>query len=150
MDLCIIPCGRKKIWDKYEDNGPVQAKDAYIGTLHQLSQHYAVDFCDEWVILSAKYGFLLPDDCVEGNYDLSFGNKQDGVIAIDQLVSQVESKQLNRFARVIALTGKKYRPIIEACFPVEKVRYPLANLRGIGYIQQELKSAITKGEPFHL
>ena len=28
--ICIIPCGKKKIWDKHSDYGPMEAKDVYI------------------------------------------------------------------------------------------------------------------------
>lgn len=31
MDLCIVPCGTKKIWDENPNAGPTLAKDVYIG-----------------------------------------------------------------------------------------------------------------------
>lgn len=60
--LCIIPCGKKKIWDVQPDAGPVRAEDAYLSPFHQACERYAKTFFDEWVILSAKHGFLRPDD----------------------------------------------------------------------------------------
>ena len=55
--LCIIPCGKKKIWDKYPDYGPMEAKDVYISPFGKACQAYATMFFENWVILSAKHGF---------------------------------------------------------------------------------------------
>lgn len=62
--LCIIPCGKKKIWDKYPDYGPMEAKDVYISPFGKACQAYATMFFENWVILSAKHGFLRPNDIV--------------------------------------------------------------------------------------
>ena len=40
---------------------------------------------ENWVILSAKHGFLRPNDIVLENYDLAFDSKSDEVINIEQL-----------------------------------------------------------------
>ena len=40
---------------------------------------------ESWVILSAKHGFLRPNDIVLENYDLAFDSKSDKVISIEQL-----------------------------------------------------------------
>lgn len=42
--LCIIPCGKKKIWDKYPDYGPMEAKDVYISPFGKACQAYATMF----------------------------------------------------------------------------------------------------------
>ncbi len=73
--ICIIPCGKKKIWDKYPSEGAVSAEEAYIGTFHRLAEQYAKKFFNDWIIISAKHGFLLPHDIVPENYDLTFGQK---------------------------------------------------------------------------
>ncbi|MDY7221550.1 DUF6884 domain-containing protein [Halalkalibacterium halodurans] len=147
--LCIIPCGNKKIWDKQEGAGPVAASEAYIGTLHRLCAMYAERFFDHWVILSAKHGFLFPDDVVDGPYDVSFSHTHSGVITLDQLTEQVHEKMLDSVPHVVLLTGKKYRPIVEACFPQATVECPLLSYSGIGYMQQALKRAIEQKQPLH-
>ncbi|MFD1732154.1 DUF6884 domain-containing protein [Deinococcus malanensis] len=58
--LVIVPCGASKIWAKQPDAGAVQAQDAYTGPPFVLHRQYAERFGDQWVILSAKYGFLQP------------------------------------------------------------------------------------------
>lgn len=60
--LVIVPCGKRKIWDKHPDQGPTRADDAYIGTPFTLNRTYAERFGDRWVVLSAKYGRVVVAD----------------------------------------------------------------------------------------
>lgn len=146
--LSIIPCGRKKIWDKYPDFGAVPAKDAYIGTLHQRSRQYAEMFTDQWVVLSAKHGFLFADDVVDGQYDVTFNQKNDEIVTIDSLTKQVKDKQLDQFDCLVVLTGKKYKPVINEVFTEDiSISFPLLRYGGIGYILQALKQAVETKTP---
>lgn len=149
--LSIIPCGRKKIWDRHEDMGAVQAKEAYIGTLHHLCRNYAESFTDAWVVLSAKYGFLFPEDIVPGQYNVTFNQKSDEIITNDKLKEQVREKKLNQFDMLVVLTGKKYKPVINGAFDSNQQRtYPLLQYSGIGYMQQALKQAVQNNEPIRI
>ncbi|GGM19967.1 hypothetical protein GCM10011351_02260 [Paraliobacillus quinghaiensis] len=149
--LAIIPCGRKKIWDIDSTKGPTEVKDAYISVLHRLCEQYAEMFCNQWVVLSAKHGYLLPHDIVPDNYDLTFGMKKElSVITEEELLVQIEQKGLMNYDQVIALTGKKYQPIIENTFGTDiKIHYPLLGTKGIGEMQQRLKYAIEKNISLH-
>ncbi|WP_226037377.1 DUF6884 domain-containing protein [Aquibacillus saliphilus] len=148
--LCILPCGNKKIWDKKGEIGPVRARDAYIGTFHNLCEQYAEKFFDRWVILSAKYGYLLPNDIVKGNYDVTFNKKSNEIISIDELKNQVKKKQLYQNDGIVVLTGKKYIEVVTKSFETElTIQFPLIKCKGIGYMQQELKSAIELSQPIH-
>lgn len=82
--LCIIPCGKKKIWDIHPDTGPIRAEDAYLSPFHQACERYAKAFFDEWVILSAKHGFLRPDDTVPENYDVTFGTGHPEIMTAEE------------------------------------------------------------------
>ena len=42
--LCIVPCGRKKIWDKFPNHGPTEAKFVYIGPFASKCKEYAEMF----------------------------------------------------------------------------------------------------------
>ncbi|TFJ94455.1 DUF6884 domain-containing protein [Lentibacillus salicampi] len=149
-DLSIIPCGRKKIWDKQPELGAVPAKNAYIGTLHKRCRQYAEMFTDQWVILSAKHGFLFADDMVDGQYDVTFGQKSNEIITFDQLIGQMKRKQLDQFDRLVVLTGKKYRPIINGTFSEDMPSiFPLLEYRGIGFILQALKQSAETQTPIH-
>lgn len=140
--LCIIPCGKKKIWDKYADYGPTEAKKVYISPFGKACQAYAAMFFENWVILSAKHGFLKPNDIVQENYDLSFDSKSDEVISIERLQKQMIDKKLLQFDEIVLLAGKKHRKVVIKLYPEEIISYPLEGCKGIGYMLQRLKEAV--------
>ncbi|WP_188454637.1 DUF6884 domain-containing protein [Virgibacillus oceani] len=146
--LSVIPCGIKKIWDKQPELGPVPAGEAYIGTFHRLCQNYAEMFTDQWVVLSAKHGFLFKEDIVDRNYDVTFNQKNKEIISYDHLREQVKEKGLAQFDELIVLTGKKYKIVINESFDDSMPRsFPLLQCKGIGYMQQLLKKAVEEGKP---
>ncbi|KAB7650148.1 hypothetical protein GBN78_25425 [Bacillus sp. B2-WWTP-C-10-Post-4] len=144
--LCIIPCGKKKIWDKHSDYGPMEAKDVYISPFGKACQAYETMFFENWVILSAKHGFLRPSDIVLENYDLAFDSKSDEVISIEQLQKQMVDKSLLQFDEIVLLAGKKYKKVVTKLYPEEMITYPLEGCKGIGYMLQRLKEAVKEGE----
>ncbi|ADY22053.1 hypothetical protein P4U05_06205 [Bacillus paranthracis] len=144
--LCIIPCGKKKIWDKYPDYGPMEAKDVYISPFGKACQAYATMFFESWVILSAKHGFLRPNDIVLENYDLAFDSKSDKVISIEQLQKQMVDKSLLQFDEIVLLAGKKHKKVVTKLYPEEMITYPLEGCKGIGYMLQRLKEAVKEEE----
>ncbi|ANP81739.1 hypothetical protein BAQ53_13030 [Bacillus sp. B25(2016b)] len=144
--LCIIPCGKKKIWDKHSDYGPLEAKDVYISPFGKACQAYATMFFENWVILSAKHGFLRPSDIVLENYDLAFDSKSDEVISIEQLQKQMVDKSLLQFDEIVLLAGKKHKKVVTKLYPEEMITYPLEGCKGIGYMLQRLKEAVKEGE----
>lgn len=144
--ICIIPCGKKKIWDKHSDYGPMEAKDVYISPFGKACQAYATMFFENWVILSAKHGFLRPNDIVLENYDLAFDSKSDEVINIEQLQKQMVDKSLLQFDEIVLLAGKKHKKVVTKLYPEEMITYPLEGGKGIGYMLQRLKEAVKEGE----
>ncbi|MFC4404748.1 DUF6884 domain-containing protein [Gracilibacillus xinjiangensis] len=148
--LCVIPCGKRKIWDKYPNAGAVKAEKAYTGIFRQLTLAYAEKFFLQNVTISAKHGFLLPDDLIFENYDLTFHKSNPEVITTDRLKGQLKEKQLDHFKHIIVLTGKKYQPIMEEVFDqADLIEYPLLGTRGIGDMQRRLKKSILYGQPIH-
>ena len=144
--LCIIPCGKKKIWDKHSNYGPMEAKDVYISPFGKACQAYATMFFENWVILSAKHGFLRPNDIVLENYDLAFDSKSDEVISIEQLQKQLVDKSLLQFDEIVLLAGKKHKKVVTKLYPEEMITYPLEGCKGIGYMLQRLIEAVKEGE----
>lgn len=140
--LCIIPCGKKKIWDKHSNYGPMEAKDVYISPFGKACQAYASMFFENWVILSAKHGFLRPSDIVSENYDLAFDSKSDEVISIEKLQKQMVDKSLLQFDEIVLLAGKKHKKVVTKLYPEEMITYPLEGCKGIGYMLQRLKEAV--------
>lgn len=148
--LCIIPCGKKKIWDTNPFAGTVKAEQAYIGALHKKSRAYAEAFCSDYRIISAKHGFLSKNDLLNENYNLTFDHATNMKIKLDQLTKQAEKQKLHKYDKIIALTGRKYMSVINGVFKEgPRVEYPLLNQKGIGYILQSLDHAVNNNRPLH-
>ncbi|MEC2061829.1 DUF6884 domain-containing protein [Bacillus stercoris] len=147
--LCIIPCGKKKIWDVQPDAGPVRAADAYLSPFHQACERYAKAFFDEWVILSAKHGFLRPDDIVSKNYDVTFGTGHPEIMTAEELGRQFYEKGFSDIEELVMLGGKKYRNVLNAVIGEHQhISWPLSSYKGIGYMLQALNRAVEeKHEP---
>ncbi|HDR7707929.1 TPA: hypothetical protein QCX91_005653, partial [Bacillus thuringiensis] len=131
-----------KIWDKHSNYGPMEAKDVYISPFGKACQAYASMFFENWVILSAKHGFLRPNDIVLKNYDLAFDSKSDEVISIEKLQKQMVDKSLLQFDEIVLLAGKKHKKVVTKLYPEEMITYPLEGCKGIGYMLQRLKEAV--------
>lgn len=146
--LCVIPCGAAKIWDKQPTLGPVDAKHVYTGVFAVACQKYANTFFDHWVILSAKYGFLFPEDIIPEDYNVSFVKPSNETISIDQLKEQAESKGLFAYEEITVLGGKHYTERIKAVFTQgQELLFPLSNCTGIGYMLQKLTRSLEQQEP---
>ena len=145
--LCIIPCGRTKVWDKHPEAGVTAAKDVYIGTFSKSCQAYARLFFDEWVVLSAKHGFLRPEDVLAENYDVSFTSDRQLVISKERMQEQLLEKGLTGYDEVVVLGGKKYARAVQGVFSeTVQLTFPLSGYRGIGYMVQALQEAVRREE----
>jgi hypothetical protein len=147
-ELCIIPCGKRKIWDKYPDAGPTPAKYVYTGNYAGKCREYAQKFYpDSWCILSAKYGFLFPDDIIPGPYNVTFNNKNTNPITIEELAFQVKNKGLGSFNKYIVVGGKNYVEIVRILFQDKNLHYPLANSKGMAFAIKKMAESIEKEIP---
>ncbi len=81
-----------------------------------MNREYAEASGGDWVILSAKYGFLRPTDIIPGPYEVTFKVRSTGPIAAEALREQVKRMGLDRYAEVIGLGGKEYRAAVESAF----------------------------------
>lgn len=116
--LVIIPCGKKKIWDKSPSVGPTSARDAYTGSPFKVNRQFA-EYCQkrgaDWLILSAKYGFVSPSSLIE-NYNVTFKQPKTCPVSHEALRSQVAEMKLDRYERVIAVGGREYLQAVRAAF----------------------------------
>jgi len=143
--LCVIQCGKRKIWDKSPGAGPTQARDVYIGPFTKKCREYAETFYPtSWCILSAKYGFLLPEDIVPKNYNVTFKKKETKPIAVRDLRSQVKAKEFSKYDQIVVLGGKQYAQIIKNTFSRTEVLLPLSDCKGIGFMMRKLNQAFEK------
>jgi len=146
--LCIVPCGNRKIWDKNPKAGPTKAEFVYIGPFAKKCREYAIRFYpSSWCILSAKYGFLFPDDIVPDPYNVSFNDRKTNPITIKELSAQVRKKGLDSYGRVVILGGKNYVKIGKEVFSSKEIITPLSDCKGIGYMMGKFDNAIKRGVP---
>lgn len=146
--LCIVSCGNKKIWDKNPKAGPTKAKNVYIGPFVKKSREYAMRFYpSSWCILSAKYGFLFPNDIVSGPYNVSFNENRTNLITTKELSAQVKEKGMDSYGQIVILGGKNYVEIAKEVFSSKEILTPLSDCKGIGYMMNKLNEAIKKGIP---
>ena len=111
--------------DKYRKDisKKAKAKDAYMGKITRLGIKFAEKFFDgNYVIISAKFGFLKPDDEIY-NYNLYLGklNKEDRKKLIDCLKKQIKEKNLDAYDKIIVIAGKDYLEIVKEVFKDKKI-----------------------------
>lgn len=142
--IAVLPCGKKKIWDVNPSAGPVYAKQAYQGTLHKKCARYARFHNLYPVILSAKYGFLHPEDIVPDNYDTGFQH-HSGVISDTALTSQWHMKGFSETDTIVVLTGKKHQRVLNRVIDTtHQWEFPLSRARGIGEMLQILDQSVQR------
>ena len=145
--LCIIPCGKRKIWDKNPNIGPTTAKSAYMGSFTKKCKEYAIKYYPKsWCILSAKYGFLFPNDIIPGPYDVSFNNKDSKQISVKELSFLANEKALYKYEKIVILGGKNYIEIAKKVFAKKEINIPLKDCKGIGYMMSKLNESIKSGK----
>ncbi len=132
MELCVVSCGKKKIWD-VNSNAPrrVPAKYAYVGTLTRLAIKYAEKFYpNDWVIISAKYGLMHPDEEIE-NYDIQLLEISNTYIEL--LKKQIREKGLDKYSKIIVIGSKRY---VEACILAFNDKIVIDPLSGLGLYER--------------
>jgi hypothetical protein len=141
--ICIIACGKKKIWDENPESESVKAENLYTGTFTRKCIKYAKksDF-DSWCILSAKYGLLFPDEVVQGQYNECFHNKISNPMTLAELSLQIKSKELDNYEKIIILGGRYYTNMIKNLFKGKEVYNPLNGCKGIGHMMKRLNELI--------
>lgn len=146
--LVVVPCGKGKIWDRSPGIGGVKARDAYTGPPFMKNREYAEKFGEKWVILSAKYGYIMPDFIIPGNYNVTFKDAKTQPIGFDVLRKQVQGLGLDQFDTVVGLGGKEYRAAIMASFPDKaKIKFPFEGLP-LGRMMSAISLAIEQNNPF--
>ena len=146
--LCIIPCGKRKIWDKNPEAGPTKAKNVYIGPFAASCRRYAERFYSSaWCIISAKHGILFPDDIVPGPYQVTFSKPKTNPISLEKLKAQVTKKGLEKYQNIIVIAGREYVRKVQQVFPEKEVSTPLIHCSSQGNMMRRLRNAREKGEP---
>lgn len=148
MRLIIIGCGKSKIWDKHSEAGPQKAEDVYTSGFAMVKREYARSQGCNWMILSAKYGFIRPDFVIPGAYSVTFNDLSTCPISVAELKSQVEEQGLNRYDEVTAVGGIEYIEGTKAAFAGTRTRVdaPFERHR-MGEQMHMMREEIDKGKP---
>jgi len=130
--VCIISCGKAKIWDnpgKKKPKALVYAKDAYTGPLFTSAKNYAEQrHQGPWYILSDKYGLILPGEEIE-NYDVSPEEIKDDPEFFEAVHHRARSDpDLSRAKKIVLIAGKIHQDIIERVFPGVEIYNPVQGL----------------------
>ena len=147
MRLCVVPCGSRKTWDKNPDAGPAKARDTYIGPFAKTCIEYAEKFySNSYVILSAKYGFLFPDEIIPEKYNVTFNDPNTNPTSVEELRKQAERKGLTKYDEIVVVAGSEYVKIVRKVFAGKRIITPLKGFGGMGPMISAMKKAIRRRE----
>ena len=133
--LVITGCTKKKL--NIDPLRIVPAKDLYQGTIFKKVREYCSRKGFDYVIISARFGLLLPDDEV-WLYEKVLKTKQD----IEEIRPRVENKLedlLPNYDNVLVIVGKNYREVLK--YSVDD-RFVFVTSKGIGDLISIVSKAI--------
>lgn len=121
--LYVVCCSKEKIWDTEPGAARfVPARSAYVGAfIKNWLRSTRADTC-RWLILSARYGFIDPDQPV-CNYDVTFSDQATGPITDSALVAQAahqrrwpDDRPLSQFKVVRVFGSRDYLARVRTAF----------------------------------
>lgn len=123
MELHIISCSKDKTWDDPTVRARfVAAEQAYLGPEITAWLSDPRVHTSRWLILSARYGFISPDQPIE-NYDVTFDDEATGPVTLETLARQVRCQQrwadqvpLRQFRRIVVHGTSTYVEAVRAAF----------------------------------
>lgn len=128
--IAIVGYGSQK--SALEDEQAVRIDQLYTSTYFQLKREYAQACCDDYYILSAKFGLVPPEALVAESYDLTVHDLDDDTLA--KWVARID----DRLAAIDPL-----RDALDDAPP--DVFYPFADTGGtgeqMGWLNREIEAA---------
>lgn len=132
--LVITSCTKEKIG--YDKNIEALAKDMYRGKLFKAVRCFCETKEFDYVIISAKYGLLFPEERIE-SYEKMLKTKQD----IEEIRPKVEArleKILGKYDKIVLIAGSKYIRVLER---VVDDRFYHVKSKGYGDLCSKIKKA---------
>lgn len=151
LRIGLVACSKSKL------SVTTVAGDLYTGRLFRLSCQWAKQNCDEWWILSGKYGVVRPDTVIEP-YELALSRacreyRISWTCRVNRQLQEVQELYQPEGATFIVLAGIDYLPSLGGYdligLPLVRMPHerPLLNM-GIGKQIAWLKRALAQGDPF--
>lgn len=105
--LFQIPCSKSKKFNNKQEC----AEDAYCGTSFKYAKIICKKLNYKFLIFSAKYGLIEPQFKIE-DYNISFKNKKDVCININEIKNQYNTLILNKYDNIITFCGNEYNKFL--------------------------------------
>jgi len=106
--LVITGCTKEKLGSDSSVKAP--AKQMYQGRLFKLVRKFCESMKIDYLIISAKYGLLHPDEIIEG-YEKVLRTKKD-VEEIRPIVEEKLRPILRNYDKILVIAGKRYREVL--------------------------------------
>jgi len=138
--LVITECTKEKLG--YDSSIKAPAKKMYQGRLFKTVRDYSKAMGFDYVIISAKYGLIFPDDIIEG-YEKVLQTQKD-VKNIQSLVEDRLKAILENYDKVVVIAGEKYRKVLQNLWDD---RFIAVRSKGYGDLCSIVEKAIPKAKP---
>ena len=135
--LVITGCTKDKLG--YNASVKAPAKQMYQGRLFKTVRNYCETMGFDYVIISAKYGLIFPNEVIEG-YEKVLRTKED-VKNIQPLVEEKLRPLLKDYDRIVVIAGKRYREVLKNLWDE---RFGAIKSKGYGDLCSIVKKAIPK------
>jgi hypothetical protein len=137
--LVITECTKEKLG--YDSSTKAAAKKMYQGRLFKAVKAYSEAMGFDYVIISAKYGLVFPNDVIEG-YEKVLQTKED-IKNIQPLVEDKLRLLLKNYDRIVVISGEKYRNVLQNLWDD---RFLAVRSRGYGDFCSIIENATPKGK----
>jgi hypothetical protein len=135
--LIITECSKEKIG--YTSSVKAPAKIMYQGRLFKTVKEYAEAMGFDYVIISAKYGLVFPDEIIEG-YEKVLQTIED-VEKIRPIVEERLRPILDGYEKILVIAGEKYRETLRNLWDE---RFIIVKSRGYGDLCRIIRKALPK------
>lgn len=133
--LIITECTKEKLG--YNSSIKAPAQKMYQGRLFKTTKEYAKTMGFDYVIISAKYGLLFPEDVIEG-YDKVLQTRED-IEEIRPIVEDRLKRVIKKYEKIIVIAGEKYRDVLRNLWDD---RFITIISKGYGDLCKTIKEAI--------
>ena len=135
--LVITECTKEK--KGYDQAVRAKAEDMYQGKLFKAVKEFVKAKRFDYVIISAKYGLLKPDQLIEG-YEKTLRSRED----VENIREKVEKELkviLPAYDRILVIAGSRYRDALRNLWDD---RFHMIRSRGYGDLCSILKRSLRR------
>jgi hypothetical protein len=138
--LVITECTKQKLG--YDSSVRTTAKEMYQGRLFKWIKRYCKIMEFDYVIISAKYGLVLPEEMIEGYEQVL--RTEDDIKSIQSIVERKLAQLLRKYDKIIVIAGEKYRKVLHNLWDD---RFMTVRSKGYGDLCRIVQKATPETEP---